>query len=103
MIPAGRDSCPACRPGAPRGTAHHPVRVFTQFQSPDRIAGIVYEGADPADDPLWQRSGAASPDEYGRWCKHACGMACLQMVLHHRAGASRCGPAENRPAEIGAC
>src|SRR5262249_13280795 len=28
----------------------------------------------------------ASQAEYGRWCRHSCGMACLQMILHHRDG-----------------
>ena len=79
-------SCPACQGTAPPGAVHDPVPVYTQYQSPDAIAGIAYRGADPADDPLWHRSGAASPAEYAYWCQHACGMACLQMVLHHRDG-----------------
>ncbi|MEV6158478.1 C39 family peptidase [Nonomuraea sp. NPDC052129] len=54
--------------------------------SPERIAAIAYHGADAADDPLWHVSGAASRSEYGRWCGHACGMACLQMALDHRDG-----------------
>jgi hypothetical protein len=60
--------------------------VFTQYQSPDAIAAIAYAGADPGTDPLWRQSGAATRAEYARWCSHACGMACLQMVLHHRDG-----------------
>lgn len=82
--PAG--SCPACQEGAQPGSVHAPVRVFTQFQSAEQIPAIVYRGADPAADPLWHHSGAASPAEYAQWCRHACGMACLQMVLHHRDG-----------------
>ncbi|MER6178549.1 C39 family peptidase [Streptosporangium sp. NPDC001681] len=31
-------------------------------------------------------SGARSRTEYGRWCRHCCAMACLQMVLNHRDG-----------------
>jgi hypothetical protein len=54
--------------------------------SAERIAAIAYQGADPADDPLWRRSGALSREEYGRWCRHCCGMACLHMVLKHRDG-----------------
>ncbi|WP_211769512.1 C39 family peptidase [Kutzneria sp. CA-103260] len=60
--------------------------VRTQYQSPDLIDAIAYDGADPATDPLWHLSGAASRAEYGRWCRHCCGMACLQMVLEHRDG-----------------
>ncbi|MDF3139920.1 MULTISPECIES: peptidase [unclassified Streptomyces] len=58
--------------------------AVTQYQSPDFIAAIAYEGADPADDPLWWRSGAGSREEYGFWSRRSCGMACLQMVLTHR-------------------
>ena len=78
--------CPACQGSAPPGAVHGPMPVYTQYQSPGSIAAIAYQGADPADDPLWHRSGAASRAEYAYWCRHACGMACLQMVLHHRDG-----------------
>ncbi|MFI7126990.1 C39 family peptidase [Nonomuraea sp. NPDC050153] len=54
--------------------------------SAERIGAIVYDGADPADDPRWNLSGARTRVEYGRWCRHACGMACLQMILDHRDG-----------------
>lgn len=94
MASADRDSslspqataCPACGGGRPGTSVHHPVRVFTQYQTASAIAAIAYAGADPAGDPLWHRSGAASTAEYAQWCHHACGMACLQMVLHHRDG-----------------
>ncbi|WP_157244679.1 peptidase [Nonomuraea typhae] len=62
------------------------VAAFTQFMSADRIAAIVYDGADPGDDPRWRLSGARTREEYARWCRHACGMACLRMILHHRDG-----------------
>lgn len=81
--------CLVCERGPRAGsTVHHLVPVFTQYQSPGAIGAIAYEGADPAADPLWHRSGAASPAEYAYWCAHACGMACLQMVLSHRDGAA---------------
>jgi hypothetical protein len=81
-------SCPACakRPDGARVTLHQGVPVHTQYMSADRIAAIVYQGADPADDPLWMTSGARTREEYGRWCRHCCGMACLRMALHHRDG-----------------
>ncbi|MFD3945968.1 peptidase [Streptomyces sp. NPDC058579] len=60
--------------------------VVTQYASPQLIAGIVYEGHDPGDDPRWAETGAATREEYGRWCRHMCGMACLQMALLHRDG-----------------
>lgn len=75
--------CPAC---ARTGTVHEDVPVYTQYMSPGLIETIAYGGVDPADDPQWRLSGARTRQEYGRWCRHACGMACLQMVLHHRDG-----------------
>ncbi|MCX4822319.1 peptidase [Streptomyces sp. NBC_01142] len=57
------------------------VPVHTQFASPDLIEQIVYGGLDPAADPAWESSGAATPEEYGRWCGHLCGMTCLRMAL----------------------
>lgn len=75
--------CSAC---ARTSTLHEDVTVYTQFMSADLIGAIVYDGADPAEDPQWRRSGARTQEEYARWCGHACGIACLQMVLHHRDG-----------------
>lgn len=77
--------CPAC---TATGTLHSPVAPVTQFASPGLIADIVYQGRDPGADPAWAESGAASPEEYARWCRHACGTACLRMVLAHRDGAA---------------
>ncbi|MGA4838810.1 C39 family peptidase [Streptomyces sp. G45] len=62
--------CPTCR-----------VPVLTQFASPDLVARIVYEGHDRADDPAWRTSGAATVDDYARWCGHLCGLTCLRMAL----------------------
>jgi len=67
-------------------TLHEPDTPVTQDATPDLIAGIAYEGHDPGTDPAWAVSGAVSREEYARWCRHACGMACLRMVLTHRDG-----------------
>lgn len=75
--------CDAC---AGIGALHEPVAAITQYASPELIEKIAYQGHDPGDDPAWAVSGAASRDEYARWCRHACGMACLRMVLLHRDG-----------------
>ncbi|MFC9946055.1 peptidase [Streptomyces pratensis] len=53
----------------------------TQFVSPGLVGAIVEGGLDPAEDPRWADSGAASPAEYARWAGHLCGMACLSMAL----------------------
>ncbi|MGW7198963.1 peptidase [Streptomyces chryseus] len=63
-------SCPTCR-----------FPVHTQFASPGLIGRIVYGGLDPAADPAWRSSGAATVEDYARWCGHLCGMTCLRMVL----------------------
>ncbi|MFD0418919.1 peptidase [Streptomyces sp. NPDC127108] len=54
---------------------------LVQFASPDLVAKIVYEGHDATDDPAWRTSGAATLEDYGRWCKHLCGITCLRMAL----------------------
>ncbi|MGW0789263.1 peptidase [Streptomyces sp. NPDC002911] len=55
--------------------------VHTQFASPGLVEAIVEGGLDPAEDPRWADSGAASPAEYARWAGHLCGMTCLRMAL----------------------
>lgn len=60
-------------------TCHVPVG--TQFATPELVGAIVEGGLDPAEDPGWADSGAASPAEYARWAGHLCGMTCLRMAL----------------------
>lgn len=55
--------------------------VHTQFASPGLVEAIVEGGLDPAGDPGWADSGAASPAEYARWAGHLCGVTCLRMAL----------------------
>ncbi|WP_274557108.1 peptidase [Streptomyces spiramyceticus] len=68
--PVTSSLCPTCL-----------IPIQTQFASPDLIEQIVYGGLDPASDPAWESSGAATVEEYARWCGHLCGMACLRMAL----------------------
>ncbi|MEE2040156.1 C39 family peptidase [Nocardiopsis sp. CT-R113] len=75
--------CGACENTS---TLHEPVTPVTQYATPELINAIAYEGHDPGADPAWAVSGAVSREEYARWCRHACGMACLRMVLTHRDG-----------------
>lgn len=79
-------TCLACGPNPPTPSHHTGIPVYTQFATPELIDAICYAGHDPADDPAWRTSGATDQLEYGRRCIHFCGMACLQMVLHHRDG-----------------
>ncbi|MGW2229888.1 peptidase [Streptomyces formicae] len=55
--------------------------VHTQFASPELVAPIVYEDFDRAADPAWRTSGAATLDDYARWCGHLCGLTCYRMAL----------------------
>ncbi len=57
------------------------VPVLTQFASPELVGPIVYEGHDRAADPAWRESGAATLDDYARWCGHLCGVTCFRMFL----------------------
>jgi Peptidase_C39 like family len=81
--------CPACHPTAGRSPArvvHEGITARSQYATPGLIAAVAYSGHDPADDPRWPETGAPSRAEYGRWCRHWCGMACLLMILEHRDG-----------------
>jgi len=83
--------CPACTPSRSRRRGrvlHEHISVRTQYASPDLIEAIAYDGLDPAADPRWAETGAIDQAEYARWCRHCCGMACLQMVLAHRDGSA---------------
>jgi hypothetical protein len=44
---------------------------------PEFITGRL----DAANDPLWQKSGADTPQEYAFWAPRMCGVACLRMAL----------------------
>lgn len=57
------------------------VPFYGQFETPALIEGIATGAVDPREDPAWAASGASDPADYARWSQHACGMACLKMVL----------------------
>jgi Peptidase_C39 like family len=78
---------PAC-PAGGRRLVHDGIGARSQYASPGLVAAIVYRGADPAGDPRWAESGTPTRAEYGRWCGHWCGMACLAMILEHRDGSA---------------
>lgn len=60
---------------------HRAVPYRAQWESPGLVADILTGALSAADDPLWARSGADSPEEYEFWSWRACGMACLKMAL----------------------
>jgi hypothetical protein len=58
------------------------VPYFSQWETADMTLPVLAEGfAALLRDPLWQRSGAETVEEYARWAVNVCGMACLKMVL----------------------
>lgn len=62
------------------------VPYYSQFESRERVLDLISGKMNAEDDPLWQLSGAADPQEYARWSSHVCGMACLKMLLAHEQG-----------------
>ncbi|MFD1983905.1 C39 family peptidase [Mesorhizobium newzealandense] len=62
------------------------VPFFSQWETPDMTMDVLTEGAEVAlrRDPLWQRSGAETREEYAVWAANICGMACLKMILATR-------------------
>ena len=60
-----------------------PVPYYSQWESRDLTLAVLSEGAEAAllRDPAWRGSGARTVEEYARWAGHACGMACLKMIL----------------------
>ncbi len=72
---------------------HRGVPYYSQWGSPDWVARIVEEGADPCDDPGWRASGFALPGDYRFWAKRLCGLTCFESALDYWgiAHASRAG------------
>jgi hypothetical protein len=65
------------------GRVVHRVPYYAQWESAGLVAEIIGGARDAADDPLWQKSGAASAAEYAFWSWRLCGVACLRMALEH--------------------
>ena len=77
-IDAGRglgDTCP--RVALPR--TEIPYR--SQYASPELAGEIAAGRVTLEQDPRWREAGARDPQEYVRWARCGCGMACLQMIL----------------------
>lgn len=61
------------------------VPYYSQWETPEMTLAVLAEGSSALlRDPLWQRSGATTPEDYARWAVNVCGMACLKMVLAAR-------------------
>ncbi|RPK71522.1 hypothetical protein EES45_34540 [Streptomyces sp. ADI97-07] len=62
-------------------TTQHPVPYYSQWESRTLVPEFITGQLDAADDPLWQKSGADTPQEYAFWARRMCGVACLRMAL----------------------
>jgi len=58
----------------------------SQYASAALAGEIVAGRLALADDPRWREAGALDREEYVRWARCGCGMACLQMILEARGG-----------------
>jgi hypothetical protein len=56
----------------------------SQYASPELIGAIAAGRIAVAEDPRWRESGAGDLEQYVRWARSGCGMACLQMILEAR-------------------
>ncbi|MFH9649060.1 C39 family peptidase [Streptomyces albidoflavus] len=61
----------------------HPVPYYSQWESASLVPDFISGRTPATEDPLWQKSGADSPEEYGYWAPRMCGVACLRMALDH--------------------
>lgn len=66
------------------GRSRAAVPYRSQYASPELIADVAAGLRAPGEDPRWQEAGADTPEEYARWARCGCGMACLQMILAAR-------------------
>lgn len=64
--------------------ASQTVPYFAQWESKHLVEDFISGNMRAESDPMWQRSGAKTPQEYSYWARHLCGMACLKMVLAKR-------------------
>ncbi len=68
----------------PPNFSHQNVPYYSQWESPELTTQILTGKILASSDPLWQNSGAATPQEYELWSWNVCGMACLKMLLAHK-------------------
>jgi hypothetical protein len=65
-------------------SARSDIPYRSQHASPPPAGETAARRWVAADDPRWRESGAADREEYVRWARSGCGMACLQMILAAR-------------------
>jgi hypothetical protein len=56
----------------------------SQYASPELASEFIAGRLALAADPSWRAAGALDREDYVRWARCGCGMACLQMILEAR-------------------
>jgi hypothetical protein len=74
------DTCP------PVALARTEIPYRSQYASPELAGEIAAGRVTLEQDPRWREAGARDRQEYVRWARCGCGMACLQMILEARGG-----------------
>ncbi|HEY3981579.1 MAG TPA: hypothetical protein VGM79_30285 [Streptosporangiaceae bacterium] len=64
------------------GLTRPPPAYFSQWGSLAANRCRIRDGGDPSGRVDWAALGFGSAAEYRRWTDHACGVACLQSLLH---------------------
>ncbi|MEU1353914.1 C39 family peptidase [Streptomyces cinnamoneus] len=59
----------------------HDVPYYSQWESAALVPEFITGARAASEDPLWQKSGAGTAEEYAYWAPRICGMACLRMAL----------------------
>lgn len=57
------------------------VLYYSQFEDVENITHYINGSMALVDDPLWQHSGAESPEAYAYWANRACGMVCVKTCI----------------------
>jgi hypothetical protein len=70
----------------PVAPARLEIPYRSQYASPELAGDFQARRIALEEDPRWREAGAASAQEYVRWARCGCGMACLQMILAARDG-----------------
>ncbi|MEU1816122.1 C39 family peptidase [Streptomyces roseifaciens] len=58
-----------------------PVPYYSQWESASLVPEFITGARSAERDPLWQKSGADTAQEYAFWAPRMCGVACLRMAL----------------------
>ncbi len=59
------------------------IPYISQFASLEYAEKVIVDKTSAAEDPNWQKTGAATIDEYVAWVTTTCGMACTAMAIKH--------------------